>query len=129
MSGSDFEAEFFRWLELLAPELLPDSCREYVFHPSRKWRFDLAFPAALLAIEIDGGQWLAGGGRHNRDSDREKLNQAAAQGWRVLRFSGAMIRRDPAGCIELTREALAVSGNEGLEIKARRGAAAVAVVS
>lgn len=67
--------------------------QQYRFHASRKWRFDYAWPAMKLAVEIDGGQWIAHGGRHNTDGDREKLNAAAVLGWRVLRYSGAMLAR------------------------------------
>src|SRR6187551_2874790 len=28
---------------------------EHRFHPTRKWRFDYAFPIAMLAVEIEGG--------------------------------------------------------------------------
>lgn len=73
--------------------------REYIFHPSRKWRFDIAVPEKKVAIECDGMVWQAGGGRHNTDADREKMNTAVMMGWRVLRFSGAQIRRDPGTCI------------------------------
>jgi very-short-patch-repair endonuclease len=67
---------------------------EHRFHPTRRWRFDFASPARMLAIEIDGGIWTAG--RHSRgagiEGDMEKLNQAAILGWRVLRFSGGMVK-------------------------------------
>jgi very-short-patch-repair endonuclease len=60
---------------------------EYHFHPTRKWRFDAAFPSAKVALEIEGGVWQYG--RHNRASgflkDMEKYNEAAALGWRVIR--------------------------------------------
>lgn len=68
--------------------------REYRFHPTRKWRFDIALQAGLMdgpkvAIECDGGVWS--GGRHVRGKgylgDMEKLNEAAVLGWRVLRVS------------------------------------------
>ena len=60
-----------------------DLTREYQFHPTRKWRFDFAFPSVKLAIEIDG----SGHQRFDRsDKDNEKLNTAAMHGWRVLRF-------------------------------------------
>ena len=79
---------------------------EYKFHPERRWRFDYAFPAQRLAVEFDGGQWVAHGGRHNRDTDREKLNTAAAMGWRVLRFSNQQWEKDPYGCMTLVALAL-----------------------
>jgi very-short-patch-repair endonuclease len=79
---------------------------EYQFAWPRRWRFDFAFVAERVAVEMDGGQWVANGGRHNRDSDRDKLNQAAALGWRVLRFSNQQWADDPHGCIALTKKAL-----------------------
>jgi very-short-patch-repair endonuclease len=61
-----------------------DLAREHQFHPTRKWRFDFAFPSKRLAIEIDGR------GRHQTVAgvrmDCEKQNEAARLGWRVLRF-------------------------------------------
>lgn len=68
---------------------LPAPVREYRFHPTRRWRFDYAFPANMLAIEIEGGSWT--GGRHTRglgfQKDLEKYNEAAIMGWRILRFT------------------------------------------
>jgi very-short-patch-repair endonuclease len=62
---------------------------EWRFHPTRRWRFDWAWPDRKLALEIDGGLWQPGGGRHNRGvgyvKDLEKLNEATILGWRVLR--------------------------------------------
>ena len=63
--------------------------REYMFHPSRRWRFDLAFPDAKLAVEVEGGSWQQG--RHNRGDgfakDCIKYAEAVCLGWRVLRFT------------------------------------------
>lgn len=63
--------------------------KEYMFHYTRKWRFDYAIPELKVAIEIDGGVWDYG--RHNRPQgyidDMEKLNNAASLGWLVLRFT------------------------------------------
>ena len=81
------------YLQLFAPQLTPT--REYKFCKTRRWRFDFAFVAQKVAIEIDGGQWKARGGRHATDKDREKLNKAAAQGWRVLRYSPEMLNAAP----------------------------------
>ena len=83
----------------------PEPIAQYRFHPTRKWRFDFAFPPFYVAVEIDGGQWQVHGGRHNSDGDREKLNAAAVAGWRVLRFSGSMLR-DPAACVRTVIDAL-----------------------
>lgn len=67
--------------------------REYKFDPTRRWRFDFAWPADLLAVECEGAIWTQG--RHTRgsgfSSDLEKYNHAALLGWRVLRYSSEMI--------------------------------------
>lgn len=105
----------------LAPPDLPPPVAEYRFHPTRHWRFDFAWPARGVAVEVDGGQWKAGGGRHNTDADREKLNTAAALGWRVLRFSRAWLETDPAGCVELAAAALVLGGNRGPDGDMRGG--------
>jgi hypothetical protein len=53
----------------------------------RKWAFDFAFLDHKIALEVEGGIWIAGG--HSRGSgvkkDMEKYNAAAVLGWRVLR--------------------------------------------
>ena len=105
MTQSDLEATFLHWLVLLMPEV-PRPAQQFRFHPTRRWAFDFAWPASMLAVEIDGGQWAPHGGRHNTDGDRDKLNNAAVLGWRVLRFSGSMLKRDPAGVVQMVKEAL-----------------------
>jgi hypothetical protein len=46
-------------------------------------------------IEIEGGIYLAGGGRHNRGGgyakDAEKYLEAALADWRVLRLTAAQL--------------------------------------
>ena len=65
--------------------------REYTFHPKRKWRFDFVFLDKMLAVEIEGGV----NGRHQRiggfTGDCHKYNAAAMLGWRVLRYTTAMV--------------------------------------
>ena len=80
---------------------ISDYFREYRFDVIRKFRFDFAWVNQRVGVEIDGGQWKLFGGRHNRDSDRAKLNIAVSQGWRVLRFSTLQLKEDPKKCIEI----------------------------
>ncbi len=65
---------------------IPAPVPEHEFHPTRKWRFDWAWPSEMVALEIDGGAWT--GGRHTRGQgfvdDQEKRNEAVLLGWRVL---------------------------------------------
>lgn len=66
---------------------LPMPEAEFKFHPTRKWRFDFAYPTRLVALEVDGGIWVAG--RHSRGSgllkEHEKMNAAAERGWLIFR--------------------------------------------
>ena len=54
----------------------------------RRWRFDVAWPAVKIAVEIEGGAFMPGGSRHTRGAgfrkDRLKYGAAFAQGWTVL---------------------------------------------
>ena len=80
---------------------LPPPQKEFLFHRRRKWRFDLAWPDLLIAVEVEGGIWV--GGRHVRgegyEADCEKYNEAQLMGWMVLRFTPGMIKRGKAGAI------------------------------
>lgn len=62
--------------------------REYKFHPTRRWRFDFAWPGRFIALEVEGGIYSRG--RHLTPKgfigDCEKYNQAALMGWRVFRI-------------------------------------------
>ena len=73
---------------------LPTPKRELKFHPTRRWRFDFAWPDQMVAVEIQGGVWS--GGAHGRGSgitrNYEKYNAAAVRGWRVLQGDSSMLR-------------------------------------
>ena len=78
-----------RYLPWIAPFVIgagiPLPTYELRFREGRKWRLDVAWPEAKVALEINGGIWT--GGRHTRGTvlkDYEKLNAAARDGWLVL---------------------------------------------
>ena len=89
-------------LHCCAERLVPE--REYYFHPKRKFRFDFAFPAHKLAVEVEGGMY----GRHQRvggfEGDCLKYGEAAILGWRVIRVTTRMVMSGAA--IDMTLRAL-----------------------
>jgi very-short-patch-repair endonuclease len=68
---------------------------EVAFCKGRKFRFDFAIVDKKIAIEIEGG--IFSGGRHTRGAgftkDMEKYNIAVENGWVVLRYSPAEIKK------------------------------------
>lgn len=69
---------------------------EFKFSKQRKFKFDYALVESKIAIEINGGQWIAG--RHNRggkgyESDLTKLNLAQLLGWTVLQYTYEQLLR------------------------------------
>ena len=71
------------------------------------FRFDFAWPARKLAVEVDGGKFMLrrsrkqGGrlvpvGSHNRREDLQRQNLAAREGWTVLRYTPDMIEKGEA---------------------------------
>lgn len=68
--------------------------REHRFHDRRKWRFDIAFPAVKLAIEIDGGLFIDGGHSRGRAriNDMERDIAANLLGWLVVRMPPEWIK-------------------------------------
>jgi very-short-patch-repair endonuclease len=107
--GKTDKAELFSFYWKLIASDLPEPEAEYNFdgHIGRKHRFDFAFPLHLVAVEIEGNAWnVKGGGKHMQERDLEKYNIAASLGWRILRFSPTMLKRDPDTCIGKVVEAL-----------------------
>lgn len=89
--------------------------REFEFHPTRRWRFDFAFPDRMCAVECEGAVWT--NGRHTRGSgfvaDCEKYNEAARLGWFVFRFDGGAVKSGEA--IKFMSAVLANDGLQGLK--------------
>lgn len=98
---SDLERAFITYWHTIVPHQ-PEPAPEYRFCQDRKWRFDFAFPAHKVAIELEGGAYTQG--RHTRgngyEGDCEKYNRATSEGWRVLRFTRGMLAADPVTCID-----------------------------
>lgn len=96
-----------RLLLAIRADGLPEPVRELAFAPPRRWRFDLAWPERMLAVEVHGGTWS--NGRHNRGQgfmdDREKMNIAQLMGWMVLEFPGPHVTDGTAA--KMLRQALA----------------------
>jgi hypothetical protein len=67
----------------------PQPVSEHRFHDTRRWRFDLAWVEQRVALEVNGGVFVAG--RHSRGAgqmkDFEKLNAAQLAGWKVLQVT------------------------------------------
>ena len=73
--------------------------REFKFHPVRKWKADFAIPSRMILIEIEGIT-RQGDGRHQTfkgySDDCEKYSHAALLGYRVFRFTTAMVKSGDA---------------------------------
>ncbi len=88
-----------RWRQLAKG--CPPPQEEFHFHPTRKWRFDFAWPTEGVAVECEGGTYS--GGRHTRGTgfakDCEKYNAATEMGWRVFRCTADMLKAAPQAFI------------------------------
>ncbi len=113
--------------------------REHRFHPTRKWRFDFAWPDDRLAVEMEGGVFshpvkcdkckepverfdkrtkrmvrvYATYGGHttntNFQADCAKYNAAAGLGWIVLRYTSKDMEDRP---VQVVEEIMAVLSHE-----------------
>jgi very-short-patch-repair endonuclease len=78
--------------EAWAADPLPgvEMVAQHKFHPDRGWAFDFAWPAAKLAVELEGFGSGFTVGRHQTYAgfreDCVKYNSAVTRGWRLLRF-------------------------------------------
>lgn len=73
---------------------------EVRFHPTRKWRIDLAHVERKLAVEIEGFGKRGTPGRHQMakgfTEDCEKYAELAIAGWRLIRCTGRQVRQGVA---------------------------------
>lgn len=63
---------------------------EYLFHVTRRWRFDWAIPSLMIAVEFEGGVFEKIGGHTTAKGytkDTDKYREAAKDGWILLRYT------------------------------------------
>ena len=91
-------------LGVAAPE------REVCLIPGRKYRFDMIWAEARLAVEVQGGTWSQGahsrGGGQARDCEKAAL--ATLLGWRCLAVTVDQVRSGAAAV--WIQQALALAG-------------------
>lgn len=76
-------------------------------HPFGPYRIDLAFPAAKVAVEVDGWAWHVDVERFR--TDRRKGNAITRAGWDLLRFTWHELDGRPAQTVAEIRDTLAVA--------------------
>lgn len=98
--------EDMAFLQMLKDAGLPEPEMEFKFAPSRRFRFDFAFPQFRLAVEKEGGVYTrqAHGSVSGVLRDLEKYSLAAVMGWRVIRRVPKELATEAT--IEMIREAM-----------------------
>lgn len=93
---------------------LPKPETEVELIAGRKFRFDFVWRDRMVIAEVEGGTYAPGGGRHRQregfQTDATKYNAAACLGYRVVRFTPAMIN---SGEAVRTLEQLLSTGAKG----------------
>lgn len=74
--------------------------------PASLYYIDVAFEEAMLALEVDGRLHEDDPGVF--ESDRWRQNHLVLQGWRVLRYTWAMLQHHPEVVVQDVRQALAL---------------------
>lgn len=100
----DRENQFWLLWKSCAPAGYDEPQTQFIFHETRKWRFDFAWPDQKVAVEIDGGIYQKQATGHRSisgvEKDMEKSNAAQAAGWCVLRFHAKDLDKRPKQMIE-----------------------------
>lgn len=94
---------------------VPGVVEQHPFCEGRKYRFDFAFPALMLAVEVEGG---AHGIKRQYQHDCERHNVALLLGWKVLRFTPADV--DSGKAISAVLEILAGDIEKAKEVVQHR---------
>jgi hypothetical protein len=110
--GCESELEALGVLGVFRHRSLPPSIGQYrVALPSGTVRLDRAWPQVKVAVELDGARHHTSPEDRRRDLARDTA--LAAQGWIVLRFTYADVRRDPE---HVRRQVLAVIRTRGAQL-------------
>lgn len=84
-SGETGQYDYARDLRIIierhAPDLMRGVIFEYRFWEKRNWSMDAVWFPEKVFIEVNGGRWKAGGGRHGGGADYQKLRKAAQLGY------------------------------------------------
>lgn len=91
--------------EIIRDFSLPEPARQKWIHlPNQRIRVDYCYPGSRLIIEVDSYAYHSD--RETFTSDRVRDNELQASGWRVLRFTWAQLRFEPAAVAEMIRRHL-----------------------
>lgn len=102
MGKSDNEAWFDnRWAIIGGP---PPEDTDHVFHPTRKWELDRAWPSVKVAVEIDGGGHKMFWDKYHKDI--AKQNAAMYHGWTLFRCTARMCNNDDVGFLDMLKNFL-----------------------
>jgi very-short-patch-repair endonuclease len=83
----------------IAKAKLPPPVRQHqVVIEGAHYRIDLAYPAAMVAIEVDGYRWHSS--RLAWDADRAKVRALERAGWTVVHGTYASVRIDPSTFVD-----------------------------
>lgn len=69
------------------------------------WKIDYIL-FGVVAIEIDGGNYKHGGGKHGHSKDKLRQNEMQRRGFTVVRFGGDTVKKKPAVVCETVEAAL-----------------------
>lgn len=106
-TGARSEAELLAQQLLNAAGLTEWRANYPVRVRGQRYVIDIAFPGALVAVEIDG-RAFHGDARFN--ADRKRHNALEGAGWRVLHFTWDRLVHEPEGVVREIRQALALAG-------------------
>jgi len=68
---------------------------EHRFDKERRFKFDFAIPAMMIAVEFEGGIFIQNSSHNSAKmltKDTDKYNLAQSLGWKVLRFTALNYR-------------------------------------